>query len=74
MNIGKEIYKVLKQHCGNEPIKGSNPTTLNLMEKGKAKNITTGTIKALFEKNGLEAKIEVKHNHKGIETTTIINF
>ena len=75
MNIPKEVYKLLKKHCKDDKnILGAHSATIKNMKAGRLDGMTTTTLKNIFNANGIEARLEIKHNEKGVETTTIINF
>lgn len=72
MNLPKEFYKMLVQHCGNEKnIKGTTTTSLRMMREGKQDSITTNTLTRICEENGVKAEVSFKHIHRGeIKVTT----
>lgn len=73
MKLSKDIYKAIKDHCGDNTPQGIDHTTLKKLKDGTA-NLTLKTIERIFKKNNMPSSLTISHNKGGILTTTTINL
>lgn len=65
MNIGEEIYKAIKEHCGDTVVlKGVTWQSLKNMKEGKS-NPTLSTIGKIFKANNMPAELVITIKKEG---------